>query len=88
MLKFIKSDKTKSRVVKNSNDDVQNDEENQDREEEVKDGEIPSKDYDYLLSMALWSLTEERVDELIRQMNNKKNEHDTLEKMHIFQLWN
>ena len=62
--------------------------EDQDQVEEVKEGEIDSREYDYLLSMALWSLTEERVDDLIRQMNSKKNEHDTLEKMHIFQLWN
>jgi DNA topoisomerase-2 len=58
--------------------------EDQDQVEEVKEGEIDSKEYDYLLSMALWSLTEERVDDLIRQMNSKKNEHDTLEKMHIY----
>jgi DNA topoisomerase-2 len=58
--------------------------EDQDQVEEFKEGEIDSKEYDYLLSMALWSLTEERVDDLIRQMNSKKNEHDTLEKMHIY----
>jgi DNA topoisomerase II len=58
--------------------------EDQDQVEEVKEGEIDSREYDYLLSMALWSLTEERVDDLIRQMNSKKNEHDTLEKMHIY----
>lgn len=35
------------------------------QEEEIKEGEIPTKDYDYLLSMPLWSLTEERVNQLI-----------------------
>lgn len=38
--------------------------------------------------MALWSLTEERVNELIKQMNNKKQEHDILEATAIFDLWN
>ena len=57
------------------------------QEEEIKEGEIPSKDYDYLLGMPLWSLTEERVAQLIQQMQNKKEEHDALEKKPIFQLW-
>jgi hypothetical protein len=37
--------------------------------------------------MALWSLTEERVNSLIEQMNKKKEEHDTLEKTDIFDIW-
>lgn len=39
------------------------------KEEEEEVGEIPQKEYDYLLTMPLWSLTEEKVEELIRQMN-------------------
>ena len=42
---------------------------NEEQKEEIEDenqiNEIPSKEYDYLLSMPLWSLTEERVDDLI-----------------------
>jgi DNA topoisomerase-2 len=38
----------------------------EEQEEEVKEEEIPAKDYDYLLSMPLWSLTEEKIDELER----------------------
>ena len=34
--------------------------------EEVADGEINPKEYDYLLSMPLWSLSEEKVEELNR----------------------
>lgn len=33
------------------------------------------------------SLTEERVIELEKLMKEKKEEHDRLEKMHIFDLW-
>jgi hypothetical protein len=32
----------------------------------VVEGEVSSKDYDYLLSLPIWSLTEEKVEELIR----------------------
>jgi hypothetical protein len=28
--------------------------------------------------MPMWSLTEEKIDELIKQMNAKKQEHDAL----------
>jgi len=38
----------------------------EEKEEELKEEEIPAKDYDYLLSMPLWSLTEERIEELVR----------------------
>ena len=95
MLKFIKSEKVKSRAIRNtSNEENAEKPDNGDESEEgmandeTKDDEMPSKEYDYLLSMPLWSLTEERVDDLIKQMNNKKNEHDSLQKRHIFDLWN
>jgi DNA topoisomerase-2 len=38
--------------------------------------------------MPMWSLTEEKIDELIKQMNAKKQEHDALYKRHPFDLWN
>jgi hypothetical protein len=37
-----------------------------------------SAGYDYLLSMPLWSLTMERVEELTKQRTDKKAERDTL----------
>ena len=37
--------------------------------------------------MQIMSLTEERVVELEKLMKEKKEEHDRLEKMHIFELW-
>jgi len=38
--------------------------------------------------MPLWSLTEERINDLENQMNKKKDEHDSLAKKHIYELWN
>lgn len=61
--------------------------EGNENEEEAKEEAIPSIEYDYLLSMALWSLTEERINDLIKKMNEKKEEHDTLERLSIFDLW-
>jgi hypothetical protein len=38
--------------------------------------------------MPLWNLSEEKVDELIKLMNEKKKDHDSLEAKHIYDLWN
>ena len=35
----------------------------------------------------MWSVTEERVEQLLRQMRDKKEEHDALERKSIHQLW-
>lgn len=56
-------------------------------QEEQNLGPASSKEFDYLLSMPIYSLTEEKVDELQRQMNEKKRDHDTLEKKPIFDIW-
>ena len=37
--------------------------------------------------MPMWNLTEEKIDELIKQMNEKRLEHDNLQKMHHFKMW-
>ena len=91
MTKFIKDDKVKSRAIRNTSNKDDEGGDNSDPDaianEETKEDEIPSKEYDYLLSMPLWSLTEERVNKLIADMNQKKSEHDTLEKRHIYDLW-
>jgi DNA topoisomerase-2 len=77
---FIKDKKKQARIVSNqeagSGDEAQ--------VEETKENEIPVNHYDYLLSMPLWSLTEERVIDLENQMHRKKEEHDTLQKRTIF----
>ena len=54
---------------------------------EVDNGEVAPKEYDYLLSMPLWSLSKEKIEELTAQMNKKKDEHDMLEGTHIHQIW-
>ena len=56
----------------------------EDPEEQLNEGELPSKEYDYLLTMQIMSLTEERVIELQKQMKEKKAEYDLLEALHIF----
>lgn len=56
-------------------------------EEEVAEGEISVKEYDYLLTMQIMSLTEERVIELEKQMRDKRAEYELLQKMHIYQMW-
>ena len=56
-------------------------------EEEEDEGDLPAREYDYLLTMQILSLTEERVVELERLMKEKRAEHDRLEAMHIFDLW-
>jgi DNA topoisomerase II len=43
----------------------------EDPEDEDQETEIKAVDYDYLLGMALWSLSEERVAALIRDMEEK-----------------
>ena len=50
-------------------------------------GEISIKEYDYLLTMQIMSLTEERVIELEKQMRDKRAEYELLQKMHIYQMW-
>lgn len=56
-------------------------------EEQVPEGETSPREYDYLLTMPLWSLSEEKIEELANQMNNKKDDHDQLEATHIHTLW-
>ena len=37
--------------------------------------------------MPMWSVTEERVNQLIRLMDTKKIEHDNLSARTIYELW-
>mmetsp|Transcript_6300 Transcript_6300/g.15115 ORF Transcript_6300/g.15115 Transcript_6300/m.15115 type:complete len:1236 (-) Transcript_6300:176-3883(-) len=43
--------------------------------------------YDYLLGMPIWSLTYERVEELKRQMNEKTEELNELQRLSAGELW-
>jgi DNA topoisomerase-2 len=49
--------------------------ENQDEEDDIS---IPAKEFDYLLSMPLWSLTYEKVEELLNNKENKLKEIEIL----------
>ncbi|PQE31363.1 hypothetical protein CJF32_00001942 [Rutstroemia sp. NJR-2017a WRK4] len=57
-------------------------------EEDVAgDDESGARDYDYLLGMPIWSLTQERVEKLQRQKAAKQEEIDTLDKLSEKDLW-
>ncbi|KAJ8071376.1 hypothetical protein OCU04_001702 [Sclerotinia nivalis] len=57
-------------------------------EEEVAvDEDAGARDYDYLLGLPIWSLTQERVDKLNKQKDDKKDEIDTLERLSEKDLW-
>ncbi|GAM89821.1 hypothetical protein ANO11243_078600 [Dothideomycetidae sp. 11243] len=58
-------------------------EDNDDQEE----GDAGASDYDYLLGMAIWSLTQERVEKLLRQIGDKEVEIDVLTKKGPKDLW-
>ena len=69
-------------------DDDENDLNQQQEEDQIaNDGQVQPKEYDYLLSMPLWSLSLEKVEELTCTMNKKKDEHDALAARHINSLW-
>lgn len=60
---------------------------NQEQEEAVAEGEVHPSEYDYLLTMPLWSLSQEKVEELTIAMEAKKLEHENLAATHFHQLW-
>ncbi|KAK3319305.1 DNA topoisomerase [Apodospora peruviana] len=54
---------------------------------EDEDGVAGARDYDYLLSMPIWSLTVERLEKLKNQIAAKKAEHDELDALSEKDLW-
>lgn len=64
---------------------------NQKKEDESDKEDEPEtplqKEYDYLLTMPLWSLTEEMVDKLKAQLQRKKGEYEQLDGMNVCQMW-
>jgi DNA topoisomerase II len=65
---------------------VVNSEENPNEEEE-EEGAVRAKEYDYLLSMPLWSLTIERVNELLKNKDEKTKEIQILNKTDEKDIW-
>ena len=56
--------------------------------EDEDEGAIPKSEYEYLLTMPIFSLSKEKIDELIRLMKEKKRERQILEAKHIHEIWN
>lgn len=65
----------------------QEDEQESNQIQQQDDGDLSMKEYDYLLSMPMLSLTEERVEELQKLLHDKKTDYDRLFKMHIYDIW-
>ncbi|TCD61068.1 DNA topoisomerase 2 [Steccherinum ochraceum] len=65
-------------------DDVQDD----DEDEEETAGGVASSDFDYLLNMAISSLTREKIDKLKQQAADKESELITLLKRKPSEIWN
>ncbi|KAJ5087058.1 DNA topoisomerase II [Penicillium alfredii] len=61
--------------------------EEDDDEAEDTNTEVLSSAYDYLLGMPIWSLTQERVEKLRRQIGDKEVEVDTLIKLSKEDIW-
>ena len=55
--------------------------------EDEKEVVVGSDAYDYLLGMAIWSLTKERVEKLRQQIGNKEQEIDALIKLSKEDIW-
>ncbi|KAL4429953.1 hypothetical protein ABPG74_000319 [Tetrahymena malaccensis] len=68
----------------NEDEEVQQEEE---EEEQVQEGEIPLSEYNYLLSMPIFSLTEEKVLQLKKQVEEKEYELVVLQKKDIKDMW-
>jgi DNA topoisomerase-2 len=58
-----------------------------DEDEEAEDDAVDASSYDYLLGMPLWSLTQERVEKLMKQIGDKEIEVDVLLKKSKEDLW-
>ncbi|KAH7396642.1 DNA topoisomerase [Phaeosphaeria sp. MPI-PUGE-AT-0046c] len=73
-------------------DDAKKAGEQEDAQEDDEDEEtgqaVNASDYDYLLGMAIWSLTQERVEKLRKQIGDKEEEIDTLIKLTPKDIWN
>lgn len=55
-------------------------------EESIRDGVVPSE-FEYLLGMALWTLSAEKIEELKQQLKQKTEEIDVLQRQTPEDLW-
>ncbi|KAI1756934.1 DNA topoisomerase [Xylaria castorea] len=76
---FVKNTEAKTKSEEDEEDDAGN--------EEKTSMDDDSRGYDYLLSMPIWSFTQERLDRLKGQIERKKAEHDELQALSEKDLW-
>merc|ERR1711915_557883 len=67
--------------------DDEEEEENNPDSQEVKEGNDKGPDFDYLLGMPMWNLTQEKKDELCRKRDEKQQELEKLRATSKEQLW-
>ncbi len=82
----IKSKEEKEAEIEMINQNNLNEEENENNDNNIKQ-KVPSKEYDYLLTMPLWSLTYEKVEELLKQKEEKEKELNILIKTEKEKIW-
>ena len=73
-------------VNEGNNNSENEDEQKNNKKNDIKP-KVPIKEYDYLLSMNLWSLTQEKIEELLKQKELKEKELATLEQTEDETLW-
>jgi DNA topoisomerase-2 len=73
--------------MKNTLEDENANAGNEEDDEESSSAGIPAREYDYLLSMPLWSLTYEKVEELLKNKDNKVHEIEVLTGTTEHMLW-
>ena len=94
----LKSKSEEEAEVELINQNLQNEEEKKEEENEENisknnrdkghiKSKVPWKEYDYLLSMNFWNITYEKVEELLKQKENKEKELEELQKTTIETLW-
>eukprot|EP00604_Paraphysomonas_vestita_P002078 CAMPEP_0174819746 /NCGR_PEP_ID=MMETSP1107-20130205/3173_1 /TAXON_ID=36770 /ORGANISM="Paraphysomonas vestita, Strain GFlagA" /LENGTH=901 /DNA_ID=CAMNT_0016033833 /DNA_START=245 /DNA_END=2951 /DNA_ORIENTATION=- len=71
----------------NDNDNDENSDNSEDMEIISTNSNNLDKGYDYLLSMKIWNLTQEKVDELCKERDTKRDALDTLMRKDPGQLW-
>ena len=84
----IKSKEEKEAEIEMINQNIQNEDENENgnNNNNIKQ-KVPAKEYDYLLTMPLWSLTYEKVEELLKQKEEKEKELANLLKTTKEKMW-
>ena len=94
----LKSKSEEEAEIELINQNLQNEEEKKEEENEENisinnrdkgniKSKVPWKEYDYLLSMNFWNITYEKVEELLKQKENKEKELEELQKTTIETLW-